>query len=148
MRPLEISTLANCRQGEYNPRMDEISLRGLTFFGRHGVNPEETSLGQRFGIDVTFWLDLAKAAASDRIEDTVSYSAIFKLIRTEVEGVPSKLLEHLAGRLVDRIVAQDNRILKVSVTVTKLNPPLGGSVTGNVSVTLLREPGAKSEIDR
>jgi len=118
--------------------MDEISLRGLTFFGRHGVNPEETSLGQRFGVDVTFWLDLATAAASDQIEDTVSYSAIFKVIRSEVEGAPSRLLEHLAGRLVDRITAQDRRIRKVSVTVTKLNPPLGGSVTGSVSVTLVR----------
>ena len=87
--------------------MDEISLRGLTFFGRHGVNAEETSLGQRFGVDVTFWMDLTKAAATDRIEDTVSYSAIFKLIRREVEGVPSNLLEHLAGRLVDRIMSQD-----------------------------------------
>lgn len=125
--------------------MDEISLRGLTFFGRHGVNAEETSLGQRFGVDVTFWLDLSTAAASDKIEDTVSYSAIFKLIRSEVEGEPSKLLEHLAGRLVDRIKAQDTRIRKVRVTVTKLNPPLGGSVTGNVSVTLLRESDGKSE---
>ena len=72
----KISTLANLRQGEYNPHMDEISLRGLTFFGRHGVNAEETSLGQRFGVNVTFWLDLTKAAATDKIEDTVSYSAI------------------------------------------------------------------------
>lgn len=127
--------------------MDEISLHGLTFFGRHGVNPEETSLGQRFGVDVTFWLDLTRAAASDQIEDTVSYSAIFKVIRNEVEGAPSKLLEHLAGRLVDRITAQDNRIRKVSVTVTKLNPPLGGSVTGNVSVTLLRVSDGKNAIE-
>ena len=139
LRPLESSMLANCSQGEYNPHMDEISLHGLTFFGRHGVNAEETSLGQRFGVDVTFWMDLAKAATSDSIEDTVSYSAVFKLIRSEVEGEPSKLLEHLAGRLVDRIAAQDTRIRKIRVTVTKLNPPLKGSVTGNVSVTLVRE---------
>jgi dihydroneopterin aldolase len=119
--------------------MDEISLQGLTFFGRHGVNPEETSLGQRFGVDVTLWLDLASAAATDRIEDTVSYSAIFKIVRAEVEGEPSKLLEHLAGRLLKRIAAQDTRISKVRVTVTKLNPPLGGSVTGSVSVTLMRD---------
>jgi dihydroneopterin aldolase len=84
-------------------------------------------------------MDLAKAAASDSIEDTVSYSAVFKLIRSEVEGEPSKLLEHLAGRLVERITAQDTRIRKITVTVTKLNPPLKGSVTGNVSVTLVRE---------
>ena len=119
--------------------MDEIWLRGLTFFGRHGVNPEETSLGQRFGVDVTFWLDLSMAVSSDNIEDTVSYAAIFKLIRSEVEGTPSKLLEHLAGRIVERILAHDPHIQKVSVSVSKLNPPLGGNVTGSVSVTLVRE---------
>ena len=118
--------------------MDEIRLTGLTFFGRHGVNPEETNLGQRFGIDVSFWLDLTKAISSDKIEDTVSYAAIFKLIRREVEGAPSQLLEHLAGRLMDCILGHDPRIQKVKVCVTKLNPPLAGSVTGSVSVTLER----------
>jgi 7,8-dihydroneopterin aldolase/epimerase/oxygenase len=118
--------------------MDEIALTGLTFFGTHGVNPEETSLGQRFGVDVSLWLDLSQAAASDQLEDTVSYSAIFKLMRKEVEGQPSRLLEHLAGRLVNSIFDHDTRIGKVRVRVTKLNPPLKGSTTGQVSVVLER----------
>jgi 7,8-dihydroneopterin aldolase/epimerase/oxygenase len=118
--------------------MDEIALTGLTFFGTHGVNPEETALGQRFGVDVLLWLDLSQAAASDQLEDTVSYSAIFKLVRKEVEGQPSRLLEHLAGRLISAIFAHDTRIGKVHVRVTKLNPPLKGSTTGQVSVVLER----------
>ena len=71
--------------------MDEIELAGLTFFGTHGVNAEETELGQRFGLDLTLWLDTRKAAESDAIGDTVSYSAIYKLVRREMEGEPSKL---------------------------------------------------------
>lgn len=118
--------------------MDEISLTGLTFYGTHGVNPEETALGQRFEVDVSLWLDLAKAAATDTLEDTVSYSAIFKLVRLEVEGAPSRLLEHLAGRLVTSILGHDPRIERVRARVTKLNPPLKGSTTGQVSVVIER----------
>ena len=118
--------------------MDEIRLEGLTFFGTNGVNPEETSLGQRFGVDGRFALDLTNAATSDKIEDTVSYAAIYKLVRSEVEGAPSQLLEHLAGRIITVVLSHDPRIQKATVTVTKLSPPLRGSATGSVSVTLVR----------
>src|SRR3954465_11859111 len=106
--------------------MDEIRLSGMTFFGTHGVNPEETLLGQRFGVDLSLWLDLSTAAATDDLNDTVSYSALFKLVRNEMEGEPSKLLEHLASRLINVVLQSDARIARVRVTVTKLNPPLKG----------------------
>src|SRR4051812_43511999 len=118
--------------------MDEISLTGLTFFGTHGVNPEETELGQRFGVDVTFRLDLTAASQSDDLSETVSYAAIFKLVRREMEGMPSKLLEHLAGRIAGQVLDQDKRIQSVRIRVSKLQPPLKGSTTGEVSVTLTR----------
>lgn len=135
---LEISTLVIERQGTQHHDMDEITLTGLTFFGTHGVNPEETALGQRFGVDLSFWLDLSKAAASDNLEDTVSYAAIFKLVRKEVEGDPSKLLEHLAGRVAAVVLKHDSRIEKTRVRITKLNPPLKGSITGQVGVVIER----------
>jgi dihydroneopterin aldolase len=121
--------------------MDEIALTGMTFFGRHGVNPEETELGQRFGIDLSIKLDLAKASETDEMDDTVSYATIFKLVRQEVEGEPSRLLEHLAGRVVRSTLALDPRIEEVYVRVIKLNPPLKGSTTGQVSVSLIRRRG-------
>ena len=121
--------------------MDEISLSGLVFFGTHGVNTEENALGQRFGVDVTLWLDLSRAAESDDLDNTVSYSAVYKLIRAEMEGEPSKLLEHLAGRLLQRILRHDKRISEARVRLSKLNPPLKGSTTGEVAVVLQRARG-------
>ncbi|MEO8288357.1 MAG: dihydroneopterin aldolase [Chloroflexota bacterium] len=118
--------------------MDEIALAGLTFFGTHGANPEETELGQRFGLDFSLWLDLSVAAKSDTLDDTVSYSAIYKLVRREMEGTPSKLLEHLAGRITSVLLAHDTRIQRVKVRVTKLSPPLKGMTTGEVAVILDR----------
>src|SRR5437016_883238 len=110
--------------------MDEIMLKGLVFFGTHGANPEETELGQRFGVDLAIRLDLSRAAATDDLADTVSYSAIYKLVRAEMEGEPSNLLEHLAGRLLSKVLAHDSRILEADVTVSKLQPPLKGSTAG------------------
>src|SRR5438094_3599449 len=116
--------------------MDEITLRGLVFFGTHGVNPEETELGQRFGVDLTIRLDLSEAARTDLLADTVSYSALYKLIRVEMEGEPSKLIEHLAGRLLNKILEYDKRIVEAEVRVTKLNPPLKGITAGEVAVQM------------
>jgi dihydroneopterin aldolase len=119
-------------------QMDEIELRGLVFFGRHGVNPEETELGQRFSVDLTVWLDLSKAAESDDLNDTVSYSALYKLVRAEVEGAPSKLIECVAGRILSKVLDHDARISKARVAVGKISPPLKGSTTGEVYVRLER----------
>ncbi len=118
---------------------DHITLRGLVFFGRHGANPEETELGQRFRLDLTVWLDLSTAARSDTLDDTVSFSALYKLARAEMEGEPSQLLEHLAARVLRVTLSHDPRIKEAEVHVTKLNPPLKGSTTGDVSVTLRRD---------
>lgn len=117
---------------------DHITLHGMVFFGRHGANPEETTLGQRFGLDLTVWLDLSPAGHSDALGDTVSYSALYKLARAEMEGQPSQLLEHLAARVLRAILSHDPRITDAEVVVTKLNPPLKGSTTGAVSITMKR----------
>jgi 7,8-dihydroneopterin aldolase/epimerase/oxygenase len=118
--------------------MDTIRLTGLTFYGYHGANPEETTLGQRFVVDATLTLDLSTAAQSDSLSDTVSYSAVYKLIRAEVEGTPSKLLEHLAGRIAQGLLALDDRIDRVSVCVAKPAAPIKGCVAGEVGICLER----------
>src|SRR5215212_3493863 len=124
--------------GESAPRRDKILLRGLVFFGFHGVNPEEQALGQRFRVDVTLWANLALAAASDAVVDTISYATVYKRVRALVEGPPSALLEHLAGRICADLLALDPRIERVCVRVTKLTPPLKGSATGTAGVELIR----------
>jgi dihydroneopterin aldolase len=116
----------------------EVRLSNMVFYGTHGANPEETALGQRFTVNLSFWLDMSVPSRTDRLEDTVSYSAVYKLVRGEVEGEPSKLLEHLAGRILDRVLQADDRIARVRVEVGKPSPPLKGSTTAEVSVVLER----------
>jgi dihydroneopterin aldolase len=118
--------------------VDEITLEGLVFFGRHGANPEEKELGQRFRVDLTLRLDISQAALTDDLPDTVSYSAIYKLVRAEVEGEPSRLLEHLAGRVLRAVLSYDSRIAEATVKVSKTSPPLKGSTAGEAGVTMRR----------
>jgi dihydroneopterin aldolase len=95
-------------------------------------------MAQRFRDDVTLWADLASAAASDAVADTVSYATVYKRVRALVEGQPSALLEHLAGQLCADLLALDPRIARARVRVTKLQPPLKGAATGTAGVELTR----------
>ena len=61
------------------PGGDKLILRGLQFHGFHGVKREERTLGQKFGVDVDAWMDLAAGGESDSIADTISYTDIYGL---------------------------------------------------------------------
>ena len=101
--------------------MDRLLLQGMVFFGRHGALPAERELGARFQVDVTVDADLEAARRSDRLEDTISYTDIQKLVRREVEGEPCNLLEALAERIAGRILDLE-RVQLATVRVTKRPP--------------------------
>ena len=105
---------------------DRIILEGMQFYGYHGVNPEERTLGQRYVVDLIADLDLRLAGATDRLEDTVSYSHIYRTVRAVMEGEPRNLLESAAQAIADRVLAEFP-VEAVSVTVKKPNPPVRGS---------------------
>lgn len=117
--------------------MDHISLTGIEVFGHHGVLPHERELGQRFVVDVVLGLDLAPAAASDALEDTVHYGELAAAVATIVAGDPVALIETLAGRIADRCLAEPP-VREVAVTVRKPNAPLP-VVAREVSVTVHRD---------
>lgn len=106
--------------------VDRIILEGMQFYGYHGVNPEERVLGQRYVVDLTADLDLQRAGQSDRLEDTVSYSHIYRTVRMVMEGEPRNLLESAAQAIADSVLAEFP-VEAVSVTVKKPNPPVRGS---------------------
>ena len=105
---------------------DRIILEGMQFYGYHGVNPEERVLGQRYVVDLTANLDLRLAGETDRLEDTVSYSHIYRAVRAVMEGEPRNLLESAAQDIADRVLTEFP-VDAVSVTVKKPNPPVRGS---------------------
>ena len=77
--------------------MDKIIIDSLKIFAYHGVNPEETQMGQWFVLDIEAWADLTDACATDKLDDTVSYAAIIKTVKGIVEVCGSAVLLCWAG---------------------------------------------------
>ena len=86
--------------------MDNIKIKKLDVFAKHGVYKEENVLGQKFVFSAVLYLDTAKAGASDELEDSVNYGEVCHFIREFAEGRTFKLLdslaEHTAAAVLDR----------------------------------------------
>jgi 7,8-dihydroneopterin aldolase/epimerase/oxygenase len=103
---------------------DRIEIRDLRVLGVHGVLAEERERAQPFSLDLDAWVDMTAAQASDQLGDTVDYGALAQLAADVVAQRSFQLLEALAGRLADALLAADHRLEAVAVTVRKLRPPL------------------------
>jgi dihydroneopterin aldolase len=113
-----------------------ITLTGLRAKGHHGVYDFERAEGQDFVVDVRLDLDLAKAAASDEVADTVHYGELAEGLVAVLTGEPVSLLETLADRLLAVCLA-DDRVAAAEVTVHKPQAPIPHEFA-DVSVTLGR----------
>ena len=102
---------------------DRIELRGLTVRGHHGVFEHERRDGQDFVVDLTVWLDLAAAAASDELADTLDYGALAQRAAAIVGGEPCDLIESVAGRIADDVLT-DRRVRAVEVVLHKPQAPI------------------------
>jgi dihydroneopterin aldolase len=105
-------------------RGDRIEVRGLRATGVHGALQEERRRAQPFEVDLDVWVDLAPAATSDELADTVDYGALTQAVHSVVAGRSFRLLEALAGEIARVVQAADERVGGVSVTVRKLRPPV------------------------
>jgi dihydroneopterin aldolase len=102
---------------------DRIELRGLTVRGHHGVFDFERRDGQDFIVDVTVWLDLAPAAASDDLRQTLHYGELAERVAAIVAGEPRDLIETVAGAIADEVLT-DARVTAVEATVHKPSAPI------------------------
>lgn len=116
---------------------DRIALTGLRVFGRHGVFEHEKRDGQEFAIDITAWLDLTRAAATDDLRHTLDYGELAKRAAAVVAGDPYDLIEAVAGKIADEVML-DSRVNAVEVTVHKPSAPIPLTFD-DVAVTLRRE---------
>ncbi|MFC4098264.1 dihydroneopterin aldolase [Paenibacillus xanthanilyticus] len=118
--------------------MDLMSLKGMRFYGYHGVFPEENKLGQQFIVDLDLRLDLSRAAQTDDLNYTVNYAEVHARTKSIVEGAPFKLIEALAGSIASQLLEAYTSINEVTVRVTKPHPPFDIHFDG-VTVELNRK---------
>ncbi len=117
---------------------DRIFLRGIVLFARHGVHAEEEKLGQRFEVDLDCWLDLSTAGESDHVHDTIDYGRLYETIRETVQEERFQLIEALAERIADRLLADFGRLASVRVEIRKPSAPIPG-VFDTVGIEIHRD---------
>jgi dihydroneopterin aldolase len=102
---------------------DRVLMRGLLFYGYHGVVPEENRLGQRFIVDIDLSMPLGDAGRTDDLTKTVDYVAVLGDVRRIVEGPPLKLIETVAERIAAKVL-HDYAVDAVRVRVRKPDVPI------------------------
>lgn len=107
--------------------MGIIKVENIKVYAFHGCLKEESKIGSDYRIDLEVKANLKTSANTDRLSDTVDYVFLNRIIKEEMLK-PSHLLETVAKRILNRVFNEDKLVTKATVSVSKLNPPIGGDV--------------------
>ena len=107
--------------------MGIIKLKNIRVFAYHGCLDEEGRIGSDYRVDLKVRGDLSLSAKTDALKDTIDYVLLNKIVKEEM-AIRSKLLETVAERILDRVLKEILIVQKVTVDVSKINPPIGGNV--------------------
>jgi len=108
-------------------KMGIIKLKNIRTYSYHGCLIEEGKIGSDYAVDLEVKTDLRKSAVSDDLKDTVDYVLLNRIVVEEME-IRAHLLEHVAHRIIKRIFKEVAAISRITLAVSKLNPPIGGDV--------------------
>lgn len=107
--------------------MGLIEINGIRVFAYHGCLEEEGRIGGNYRVDVHVEGDLAKAEQSDSLADTIDYGRVTAIVKEQM-AQRSKLIEHVARRILDALRTQWKADLSWKVRLTKERPPVNGDV--------------------
>lgn len=117
----------------------KIYLRNVRFHAVHGVLPQEGIVGNDYLVNLVLDYDFSSAMQTDKLQGTLNYAEVYQKVREEM-AVPSKLLEHVAGRIAHRLFSDFPEIQKLQLSITKVNPPMGADSDGaGVEVVLTND---------
>jgi len=111
-----------------------IKLTNIQVYAYHGCLVEEGKIGSDYRVDVAVKANLQPSAVSDQLNQTVDYVQVNRIVKEEM-AIRSKLLEHVAKRIIDRILDEIPIADQATVEVSKINPPIGGNVE-QVTITM------------
>ena len=109
--------------------MGKVFVKNIRLHAYHGVLQQERVIGNDYLVSVSVTCSLGNAVKSDSVDDTINYAAVYELVKEEM-AVPSNLVEHVAGRIAQRVLDRFSLADDVTVEVVKVNPPMGAACDG------------------
>ena len=116
--------------------MNKILVEGIRLYAYHGCLNEEALIGAEYEVNVLMDTDFTQAAQTDDLTQTIDYVTVYNIVKQEM-AIRSKLLEHVAQRIIDKLKKEFTTLHRVEVKVTKINPPMNGNVE-RVSVVITK----------
>lgn len=104
--------------------MDKITIKSLSFRGKHGYYPKERETGNSFEVDVTAEGEFKKAIYKNDLSKTFNYEMAAKCAEEVISGPSELLIETLCYRIGETIFKRAESVLKLTVTVRKIRPPI------------------------
>ena len=111
-----------------------IEIEGMEFYAFHGHFEVEKVAGNRFLVNLKIETNLSNAGQTDKLEDTIDYQKAYLAVKEEM-AISSDLLENVCQRIINRLKIEFPYIQKMTVKVSKMNPPMGGQIE-KVSLTM------------
>ena len=115
--------------------MSCIELKDIRIYANHGCLSEEEKIGSHYLVNLRVECDLSQAAKTDALQDTIDYVGLNMILLKNRWLLGQNFLRTVGNRIIKNIYGSFSRVTHVSVTVSKLNPPIGGDVK-QVSVTM------------
>lgn len=114
----------------------KITLSNIEFYAYHGVLPQERTVGGWYSMDISVTTENEEATETDNLSDTINYAEIYDIAKKEM-AVPSKLIEHVAGRILRSIHRAFPQVDIATIKLTKKHPPIpGASINATVELSL------------
>ena len=114
-------------------------MKNARFHAYHGVLPQERTVGNNYVVNLVVDYDFTDAMETDELSATINYAELYEIIKKEM-AIPSKLLEHVVGRIGKRVFSEYSAIRQIQLAITKENPPFGADCDGaGVEVVLTND---------
>lgn len=107
--------------------MGIIKVQNIQVYAYHGCLVEEGKIGSDYRVDISVNANLQLSASTDNLKDTIDYVHINRIVKEEM-AIRSKLLEHVAKRILNRVFSEIEIASEATIEVSKINPPIGGNV--------------------
>lgn len=117
--------------------MSLIAIEGMQFYAHHGYYYEEQKIGAQYMVDVYLRADVEEAAREDALSKTINYENLYKICE-EIMEERAHLIEHVTQKILDRLENEFDNLQYAKVRLSKMNPPLKGTVE-RVYVSLEKE---------
>lgn len=118
-------------------RQYSIILKNIRVYAYHGCLPEEEKIGSDYRVDLVVFADISSSVESGNLNETIDYVHLNRIVKEEM-AIRSKLLESVAGRILNRIKSDFQQVIQIELEIAKFNPPINGDVE-SVSVKIIEK---------